>query len=211
MSNAGGVTRQGVALQQNRSFDRLEAIIGAARELMLVGGDGAVTMRSITAAVGGSPAAIYRYFPDRVALLDGVVTREDERLHEEFSRQLGSTGPVSERDILECAVRALVELRTGASGSLALATNSARLAPGEDHVAVFARSIAEHVQQQTHAPVPAYRLRRYVAAIAVIDAVLVGARRNASRARRSALLATCSHLMLVACPEDRARSFQGAA
>lgn len=178
---------------------------------MLVGGDGAVTMRSISAAVGGSLAAIYRYFPDRIALLDGVVARDGERLHEEFSRQVGATGPVSERDILECAVRALVELRTGTSGSLALATNSSRLAPGEDHVSVFARSIAEHVLQQTHSPVPAHRLQRYVAAIAVIDAVLVGARRNASRARRSALIATCSDLMLVACPEDRARCFQGVA
>ena len=52
--------------------DRRRALSGAALNLVRVGGPDAVTIREVARRVEVSPAAIYRHFPDREALLAEV-------------------------------------------------------------------------------------------------------------------------------------------
>jgi AcrR family transcriptional regulator len=56
------------------------SILGAARRLLDRGGAEAVTMRRVAKAVGLTPMAIYRHFPDRSALLNALADEGFEEL-----------------------------------------------------------------------------------------------------------------------------------
>ncbi len=55
--------------------DTREAMVAAARDLMVKGGFEALSMRKVGQAVGVSATAIYRHFEDKDALLSAAVTR----------------------------------------------------------------------------------------------------------------------------------------
>jgi len=55
-------------------------IAGAARRLLNKDGAEAVTMRRVAAAVGVTPMAIYRYYPDRASLLNALADEGFEEL-----------------------------------------------------------------------------------------------------------------------------------
>jgi AcrR family transcriptional regulator len=57
-----------------------ERIAAAARRLLDRGGAEAVTMRRVAKAVGITPMAIYRYYPDRAALLNALADKGFEEL-----------------------------------------------------------------------------------------------------------------------------------
>lgn len=52
--------------------DTTRRILDAARELVISGGSDAVSMRKVAAAIGVTPMALYRHFPNREALLSTV-------------------------------------------------------------------------------------------------------------------------------------------
>src|SRR4029077_11707552 len=57
-----------------------ERIAAAARRLLDRGGADAVTMRRVAKAVGITPMAIYRHYPDRAALLNALADKGFEEL-----------------------------------------------------------------------------------------------------------------------------------
>ncbi|MHC9042975.1 TetR/AcrR family transcriptional regulator [Microbacterium saperdae] len=57
-----------------------EQIVDAARQLIVADGETAVAMRPIAARLGVTPMALYRYFPDRDALLLALVEKVSEDL-----------------------------------------------------------------------------------------------------------------------------------
>ncbi|ESW61845.1 MAG: TetR family transcriptional regulator [Rhodobacter sp. CACIA14H1] len=63
---------------QHRSKQRVDRILDAARELIAIRGCAALTMRDLAQESGMTPASIYRYFPNRAAVL--------ERLGEDYAR-----------------------------------------------------------------------------------------------------------------------------
>lgn len=199
------------APQQHRALYRIEAATDAARELFLLGGEDAVTMRSVTATIGGSYAAIYRYFPDRIALLDAVVARDHDRVEEVFSDRLGRTDAETERDVLECAVRALIDVRSSKPGAVSLAMNAGRLSRGQDHLSLFACSVAGRVLQRTRIPAPTHRVSQYVNAMSIVDALLVRTPRSATRKLQRQLLGTCLQMVDLVCPAGELAQAQGAA
>ncbi|GAC1654085.1 MAG: TetR/AcrR family transcriptional regulator [Gemmatimonadaceae bacterium] len=65
-------------------------ILDAARRIARHDGAGAVTIRGIADKVDYSPAAIYRYFPDKAAILTAVASAD----HEALARELQATGDI---------------------------------------------------------------------------------------------------------------------
>jgi AcrR family transcriptional regulator len=70
----------------------VERIAAAARRLLDEEGAEAVTMRKVADAVGITPMAIYRHFPDRAGLLNAVADRGFEELAARLARMRFSGG-----------------------------------------------------------------------------------------------------------------------
>ena len=84
-----------------------EQLVSAATKLLDLGGQNAVTLRSVAEAVGVSHNAPYRHFRDRSALLAAVAERDFVRLRQSFEEQAGQ-GPSAET-ALRNATEALID------------------------------------------------------------------------------------------------------
>jgi len=177
--------------QQRRAFERRAACIDAAREILLVDGVDGLTMHGASEAAGGSRAAIYRYFSDRSDLIDAVVQADRERLESLFERYADAVATRTELDVLHQAVRAMVDLRTSAKGAVPISMNSLGRSPHRDHVSKFAWGIAARVHFASEAGLVNLRLNRYEYVVASVDAVLLRARRSATRQESAHLLRMC--------------------
>jgi AcrR family transcriptional regulator len=74
----------------------VEKIAAAARRVLDEEGAEAVTMRRVAEAVGITPMAIYRHFPDRAGLLNAVAGQGFEDLAEQLKR-MRFAGDIEER------------------------------------------------------------------------------------------------------------------
>lgn len=66
---------------QDRSKEKVEGVLEAAKQLIGERGNDAVSMREIAAFAGVAPSSIYQYFPDKNALLERIMTGYFERIH----------------------------------------------------------------------------------------------------------------------------------
>lgn len=177
--------------QQRRAIERRAACIDATREIVLTDGVPAVTMHRVSVGVGGSKAAIYRYFVDSEDLIDAVVTTDRERLEARFTRSCDAVATRTEREVLREAVRAMVDLRTSRPGSVPISMTSLAQSRRRDHVARYAWCIAARVHISTDAALVNLRLARYEYIVASVDAILVGARRRTTAAEKRRLMRVC--------------------
>jgi len=70
-----------------------DRIAAAARELLVTEGSNAVTMRRVATAVGITPMAIYRHFPNREVLLDSLATASFTELAQQWGKRTWSADP----------------------------------------------------------------------------------------------------------------------
>ncbi|WP_069160465.1 TetR/AcrR family transcriptional regulator [Nocardia altamirensis] len=85
ISGASTTSRLRVAPQQARSHARIGAVLDAAERLLAEAGVSAVTTTRVAAEVGMSVGAMYRYFPDKEAILGALA----ERFLLQFDNTLG--------------------------------------------------------------------------------------------------------------------------
>lgn len=62
---------------QQRSMNRLESLRSAAREVIAEVGRDRFTTQMVAERSGASIGTVYRYYPDRVAILDDLYPRRD--------------------------------------------------------------------------------------------------------------------------------------
>jgi AcrR family transcriptional regulator len=72
--------------QQERAAASVEAIIEAARRLVVSQGADAFTMSELLQLAGVSPGTLYQYFPDREAILSALI----DRLCDDFAQRVRS-------------------------------------------------------------------------------------------------------------------------
>lgn len=84
-----------------------DRIADVAKEMVTEGGSAAVSMRKIGDALGLSPMAVYRHFPNREALLKRVADDMFTDVHDRLSRK---TVPTDTVEALHGAVDDLVDL-----------------------------------------------------------------------------------------------------
>jgi AcrR family transcriptional regulator len=174
--------------QQERSRERRAVFIRAARKLILERGTAAVTMGFVAELVGSSDASIYRYFANRIELLNAVLDDDYRRLAHTFDYLCATRAPMTDTDILNIAREALV---TRGDGEVRPAPFSISLERGSDPGALdypmeFANRVARTILSTTDSAVSRNDTRRYALAFACVAAVLnqTPAPRNAAQRRR---------------------------
>ncbi|WP_233550990.1 TetR/AcrR family transcriptional regulator [Cryobacterium melibiosiphilum] len=95
---------------QRRSAERLSALLDAAAEAVDAVGFDRITTAMIAERAGASIGTVYRYYPDRVAVLQALHERTVQRFRERVVEEFESSPPTTWWDVVDCAVSAFVGL-----------------------------------------------------------------------------------------------------
>lgn len=95
---------------QARSAARVNALLDAASDAVHELGYEQLTTAMVAERAGASIGTVYRYFPDRIAVLQAVASRNLERASRALVAALASRNPSTVVESLDCAVDALVDV-----------------------------------------------------------------------------------------------------
>jgi len=94
---------------QARSTKRLEGLLDAAAAYIHSSGYETLTTNHVASLSGSSIGTVYRYFPDRIALLDALIVRNLERTQRAAHEAIHTAAPSS----LDGAIDELVDVMVG--------------------------------------------------------------------------------------------------
>jgi len=95
---------------QQRSAARLSALLDAAAEVVDEVGFDRITTAMVAERAGASIGTVYRYYPDRVAVLEGLRERAVLRFRQRVADNLKSTKPATWWEAVDCGISAFVDL-----------------------------------------------------------------------------------------------------
>ncbi len=95
---------------QQRSAERLSTLLDAAAEVVDEVGFDRITTAMIAERAGASIGTVYRYYPDRVAVLHALRERAVLRFRARFADELRRSQPSTWFDAVDCAVTAFVTI-----------------------------------------------------------------------------------------------------
>ena len=90
---------------QRRSTQRLDALLDAAAEIVDETGFDRLTTQMVAERAGASIGTVYRYFPDRVAVLHALRERAIRRFRERVADDMEQAELETWRDVVDVAVR----------------------------------------------------------------------------------------------------------
>ncbi|MFC6355826.1 TetR family transcriptional regulator [Luethyella okanaganae] len=124
---------------QQRSAERLNALLDAAAEVVDEVGFDRVTTAMIAERAGASIGTVYRYFPDRVAVLHALRDRSVQRFRLRVANEMIGRNPSNWWDAIDCTVTAFVDLYRTEAGFriIHFADRERAPLPGEDIEAGF--------------------------------------------------------------------------
>lgn len=94
---------------QARSNARLSSLLDAAAATIDAVGYERLTTAMVAERAGASIGTVYRYFPDRIAVLQGVVARESDRFTEKLEASLTSSDHREWWAVVDSMIDALVD------------------------------------------------------------------------------------------------------
>ncbi|BDI23104.1 TetR/AcrR family transcriptional regulator [Herbiconiux sp. L3-i23] len=115
---------------QARSAARLSALLDAAAEVIEEVGADRMTTAMVADRAGASIGTVYRYFPDRVAVLDGLAHRALTRLLTRIDEAFATQPEASPQDRVDTIVDVLVEFHRREPGYRVLKLGTAVATPG---------------------------------------------------------------------------------
>jgi AcrR family transcriptional regulator len=95
---------------QQRSADRLNTLLDAAAAVVDEVGFDRITTAMVAERAGASIGTVYRYYPDRVAVLHGLRERAVQRFRSRVAEELKLGEPETWWEAVDCAVTAFVAL-----------------------------------------------------------------------------------------------------
>ena len=93
--------------QQQRSRQRVDQILDAARKIIAEKGSAAVTITEIAEVAGVTPGSMYQYFPTKAAIVDALGTRYLDEFSQRLEAQMDAAPQTAEEMIL--AFETLIE------------------------------------------------------------------------------------------------------
>lgn len=97
-------------LSQPRSAARLDGLLDAAAQIVDEHGYASLTTAMVADRAGASIGTLYRYFPDRIALMRALRDRELQRFHDLVVEKVRQSPKIQISDGGDCAIDAFVQM-----------------------------------------------------------------------------------------------------
>ncbi|WP_104139181.1 MULTISPECIES: TetR/AcrR family transcriptional regulator [unclassified Cryobacterium] len=175
----------GTALQQvrtepiqQRSAARLSGLLDAAAAVVDEVGFDRITTAMIAERAGASIGTVYRYYPDRVAVLHALHERAVARFRQRVVDELGAGTLTTWWDAVDCVVTAFVGLYRSEPGFRIVNFDDRDGVPAADVVAdvdFFARRLADVLVNEFELPAGPELIFRLEVAVEMADALLARA------------------------------------
>ncbi|MCR8671884.1 TetR/AcrR family transcriptional regulator [Agrococcus sp. HG114] len=159
---------------QARAALRIEALLDAAAAVVVEHGIEHLTTALVAERAGASIGTVYRYFPDRVAVLVALAERNLERMRLAIERVLLAEHP-SLSETIEAVVEAMVEtFREVPSFRSLRAGEGLDLGPGQRApvVSTFVGDVVEHLRERWGIELDDAQREALEVAIGVLDALV---------------------------------------
>lgn len=161
---------------QARSTARVNALLDAACEAMHEIGYEQLTTAMVAERAGASIGTVYRYFPDRVAVLQAVAQRNLERVTQALTAALSRHNPASVADTVDVTVDTLADVFRVEKGFRSLRVgDSLDLRPvltGRSGNAQIAEVVREDIRQRLNIRLDSEGRLAWETAVDVVDALL---------------------------------------
>jgi AcrR family transcriptional regulator len=140
---------------QQRSTRRVENLLDAAARYIHENGFETLTTAHVSELAGSSIGTVYRYFPDRIALLDALAQRNRERAADALAIAMATAAPTGVPGVVEVAVSVLAAMYRDEKGFRALRLGDPLdIRPARDQrwgIRHFARVAAHHFRKSVSA------------------------------------------------------------
>lgn len=140
---------------QQRSAARLSALLDAAAAVVDEVGFDRITTAMVAERAGASIGTVYRYYPDRVAVLHALRERAVLRFRQRFVEEMRISSPETWWDAVDCAVTAFIGLYRSEPGFRILHFADRERTIETDSAAqsgVFARRLADVLAEEFGLP-----------------------------------------------------------
>lgn len=163
---------------QARSAARLTALLDAAAQVIDEIGYERLTTAMVAERAGASIGTVYRYFPDRIAVLQSLAARNAERVIDRVIAEVGDARHEDWRAALDAAYEVYVEAFRSEPGFSSLRLGDVldlRPATTEPMNSVFARRLYQVVTERFGIPQTEAAVLAFEAAVEVSDALITRA------------------------------------
>lgn len=116
---------------QRRSSQRLDALLDAAAEIVDESGFERLTTQMVAERAGASIGTVYRYFPDRVAVLYALRERSVRRFRERVAEEMARTELASWWTVVDVALDVSSKMYAGEPGFSVVHAAQRELAEGD--------------------------------------------------------------------------------
>ncbi|WP_241983254.1 TetR/AcrR family transcriptional regulator [Cryobacterium tagatosivorans] len=160
---------------QQRSAARLSALLDAAAAVVDEVGFDRITTAMVAERAGASIGTVYRYYPDRVAVLHALRERAVLRCRQRVAEELGARQPKTWWDAVDCAVTAFVGLYRFEPGFRILHfadRDRAPISETDDVAGFFARQLANVLVDEFGLPAGPDLIFRLEMTVEIADALL---------------------------------------
>lgn len=161
---------------QQRSADRLSTLLDAAAAVVDEVGFDRITTAMIADRAGASIGTVYRYYPDRVAVLHGLRERALARFRTRVAEELSLLEPENWWEAVDCAITAFADLYRSEPGFRILHFADRERAPISDESTLesgfFARRMADVLAEEFGLPHGEELIFRLEVTIEMADALI---------------------------------------
>ncbi|TFC45862.1 TetR/AcrR family transcriptional regulator [Cryobacterium sp. TMT1-21] len=129
---------------QQRSTARLSGLLDAAAVVVDEVGFDRITTAMVAERAGASIGTVYRYYPDRVAVLQALRERAVQRYRQRVADELKQSSPQTWWDAVDCSITAFVDLYRSEPGFRIMHFSDRELSPitADLDSGFFARQLA---------------------------------------------------------------------
>ncbi|KJC63421.1 TetR/AcrR family transcriptional regulator [Agreia bicolorata] len=164
---------------QARSSDRIAALLDAAAAVVAEVGIERLTTALVADRAEASIGTVYRYFPDRIAVLTALGTRSVERFLRQFEADIVEKKPESWIDAVVVSIGSSVAMHRGEVGFTSIRLGDLVSSPETDVSRIKTYRIAQNLHdvliENYGLPQDPAFLTRLEVAVTMIDALLVRA------------------------------------
>nr|WP_179580507.1 TetR/AcrR family transcriptional regulator [Leifsonia psychrotolerans] len=161
---------------QQRSAARLSALLDAAAEIVDEVGFDRITTAMVAERAGASIGTVYRYYPDRVAVLNALRARAEERFRQRVVLELDISEPETWWDAVDCAVSAVIDLYRSEPGfRIVRFVDREQSTRADDGGDFFARRLATVLSEEFGLPGGPELIFRLEVAVEMADGIIARA------------------------------------